>query len=69
MLNVYLLCGHVFETGFITSVEKSTRLTVCPICRREVRIVKAVERVHPPGSRLWVDGAEIQLAVKKGGGR
>lgn len=61
MIKVYLKCGHVYETGFITDTEKTTLLTVCPRCRREVEIVKAVERVHPAeGSRKWVDGDEVK---------
>ena len=65
MIGVYLLCGHIYEAGFLTQIEKETRLTVCPKCRQEVKIIKAFERVHPPDSKKkWVDGAEIKLGVK-----
>ena len=64
MIAVYLQCGHNYETGFLTQIEKETSLTVCPKCRREVKIVKAAERVHPPNSKRWIDGAEIKLGVK-----
>jgi predicted RNA-binding Zn-ribbon protein involved in translation (DUF1610 family) len=60
MIRVKLTCGHWFETGALSRVEKRTRTTSCPKCGEIVKIVEARRLKHPPGSRRkWVEGERV----------